>query len=219
MTPQTLFITATGTDVGKTYVACALLKTLVRRRMPIEAFKPVLSGFDDVESSDAGRLLRAMGRSLIEFDKISPLRFRAPLAPPSAARAERRRIMLDQLIGLCRARMTGPLLIEGAGGVMSPIAEDGTNLDLIAALAVPALLVTGSYLGAVSHTLTAIEALKSRGVPLAAIVISESAGDNPPLAEIEEPLRHYAGEVPHFVAPRGQEFDAGKFGSALYGAP
>ena len=82
----TLFVTATGTDVGKTFVACALLRELNRRRISIEPFKPVLSGFTDPESSDAGRLLRAAGRSLMDLAKVSPLRFRAALAPPSAAR-------------------------------------------------------------------------------------------------------------------------------------
>lgn len=219
MTAQTLFVTATGTDLGKTHVACALIKALIRRRVPIEVFKPVLSGFDKAEGSDAGRLLRAMGRSLIDLDRVSPLRFHAPLAPPSAARAEGKRLTLDLLTGLCRARMTGPLLIEGAGGVMSPIAEDGTNLDLMESLGAPALLVCGSYLGAVSHTLTAIEVLKVRAVPLAAIVISESAGEAPPLAEIEQGLAQYAAGIPRFVAPRRQEFGAGPLATALYGAP
>jgi dethiobiotin synthetase len=220
MSPQTLFVTATGTDLGKTHVACALLRAMIQRRTPLDVFKPVLSGFDIAETSDAGRLLRAMGRSLIDLDKVSPLRFRAPLAPPSAARAEGKRLMLDELVRLCRARMTGPLLIEGAGGVMSPMAEDGTNLDLMAALGAPALLVTGSYLGAISHTLTAIEALKARAMPIAAIVVSQSVeADAPPLAEIEQSLAQYAGGIPRFVAPRSQEFDAAPLAAALYGAP
>ena len=73
------------------------------------------------------------------------------------------------------------LVIEGAGGVMSPIAEDATNLDLFAELGLEVILVTGSYLGAVSHTLTAIAALQVRGVAVAAIVVSESMGDAPPI--------------------------------------
>ena len=201
----TLFVTATGTDVGKTFVACALLRELTRRRIAIEPFKPVLSGFDDLEASDAGQMLRAVGRSLMDFQKVSPLRFKAALAPPSAARAEGVRLELAQLTSLCRERMTGPLLIEGAGGVMSPIAEDGTNLDLIVALGAPALLVTGSYLGAVSHTLTAIEAMRVRGVEIPAIVVSESAGDPPPLTEIEQALARFAPDIPRFTASRRSE--------------
>lgn len=213
---ETVFITATGTDVGKTYVACALIRTLIRRGLRIEAFKPVLSGFDDPEVSDAGRLLRAMGRSLIDLPKMSPFRFKAPLAPPSAARLEGVGLSLSHLESLCRERMVGPLLIEGAGGVMSPIAEDGTNLDLIAALEVPALLVTGSYLGAVSHALTAIEAMAARGVTVAAIVVSESEGVSPALSEIEEALHRYVPRIPRFTAPRAENFDAARLSEPLY---
>jgi len=215
---QTLFVTATGTDVGKTFIACELLREMTRRRIEIEPFKPVLSGFTDAESSDAGRLLRARGRSLIDFAKVAPLRFKAPLAPPSAARAEGVDLRLSQLVQLCRERMTGPLLIEGAGGVMSPIAEDGTNLDLIAELGVPALLVTGSYLGAASHTLTAIEAMRIRKVVIVAVVVSESEGDNPPLGEIEGSLARFAPDIPRFTAGRKRDFNVGRFAETLYRA-
>jgi dethiobiotin synthetase len=214
----TLFVTATGTDVGKTFVACALIRELNRRRINVEPFKPVLSGFTDPESSDAGRLLRAAGRSLMDLAKVSPLRFRAALAPPSAARAEGVDLRLAQLVEMCRERMTGPLLIEGAGGVMSPIAEDGTNLDLIAALQAPALLVTGSYLGAVSHTLTAIEAMRARNVPIVAIVVSESEGNPPPLAEIEGALDRFAPGIARFTAQRQADFNVGRFAETLYRA-
>jgi dethiobiotin synthetase len=213
----TVFVTATGTEVGKTFVACALIRALVRRGTPIDAFKPVLSGFTTAAESDAGQLLLTLGRPLIDLARMSPLRFRAALAPPSAARAEGVRLELDTLAALCRERIGGPLIIEGAGGVMSPMAEDGTNLDLIAALDVPALLVTGSYLGAVSHTLTAIEAMRARGVAIAAIVVSESEGDPPPLTEIEGALARFAGDIPRFVARRATNFDAAPLAKALYG--
>lgn len=215
---RTIFVTAAGTELGKTFVACAVLKAMRAAGRPIDAFKPVLSGFDDAATSDAGRLLEALGRRLSDLDAIAPLRFSAPLAPPSAARAEGHRITLDQLTGLCRARMNRDLLIEGAGGVMSPIAEDATNLDLIAHLGAPALMVTGSYLGAISHTLTALEALKARAVNVAAIVVSQSEGEAPSLAEIEDGLSRFAPTVPRFVALRSQEFDAAPLAVALYGA-
>ena len=81
-------ITATGTDVGKTFVACGLITALRAQGRAVDAFKPVLSGFSVAEGSDAGLLLAALGRPLSEIERMSPLRFAAPLAPPSAARAE-----------------------------------------------------------------------------------------------------------------------------------
>ena len=82
-----LFITAVGTDVGKTHIACALIGALRAAGQPVDAFKPVLSGYEGPEGSDAARLLDALGQSPNLIDRMSPLRFKAPLAPPSAARA------------------------------------------------------------------------------------------------------------------------------------
>ena len=206
-----LFITATGTDVGKTYVACALIRALRAHKRPVDAFKPVLSGFDGPDGSDAARLLDALGRPLTDLDRMSPLRFRAPLAPPSAARAEGHTLTLSDLSARCRERTSetdGLLLIEGAGGIMSPLAEGVTNLDLAAELGLPVLLVTGSYLGAVSHSLTALEAIKARKLVVTALVVSESEGDPPALSEIIGALQTFAAAVPVVVASRGKTWDA-----------
>jgi dethiobiotin synthetase len=204
-----LFITAVGTDVGKTFVACALIRALRAVGRPVDAFKPVLSGYDIYEGSDAARLLEALGRDEADLDRMSPLRFAAPLAPPSAARAEGRGLALTDLTALCLAavRPASLLLIEGAGGVMSPIAEGATNLDLADNLSEPVLLVTGSYLGAVSHTLTAVEVIRARGLDLAAIVVSESQ-DAPPLIEITGALAAFAPGIPVVTAPRAAQWDA-----------
>jgi dethiobiotin synthetase len=206
-----LFVSATGTDVGKTFVACALIYALRAQNRPVDAFKPVLSGFDGPDGSDAARLLEALGRPLSDLDRMSPLRFKAALAPPSAARAEGHALTLSELSARCRERMAeteGLLLIEGAGGIMSPLAEGATNLDLAAELNLPILLVTGSYLGAVSHTLTALEAIKARKLAVAAIVISESEGEPPSLSEITDALRTFAPAIPMVVATRGMTWDA-----------
>jgi dethiobiotin synthetase len=206
-----LFVSATGTDVGKTFVACALIRALRAQNRAVDAFKPVLSGYDGPDGSDAARLLEALGRPLSDLDRMSPLRFAAPLAPPSAARAEGHALTLSDLADRCRERIAqtgGLLLIEGAGGIMSPLAEGATNLDLAADLALPILLVTGSYLGAVSHTLTALEVIKARKLAVTAIVISESEGDPPALSEITEALQTFAPGVPALVAPRADAWDA-----------
>lgn len=206
-----LFVSAVGTDIGKTHVACALIGALRRANRPVDAFKPVLSGFDQVEGSDAGRLLAALGRPMADLDRMSPLRFAAPLAPPSAARLEGHALTLNDLADRCAERIEqadGLLLIEGAGGVMSPLAEGATNLDLAAALALPILLVTGSYLGAVSHTLTSLEAIKVRKLTVRAVIVSESGGDAPPLDEITGALQTFAPAFPVIVAPREEGWDA-----------
>lgn len=197
---RTIFVAGAGTDIGKTYVACALIGAWRERGLRVDALKPAASGIDPdrIGDSDAGRLLAALGRDLADatLDALSPFRFEAPLAPHLAARREGRRLVLADLVAPCRRRLATRdvdiLLIEGAGGVMSPIAEDGTNLDLIEALDAPVLLVGGSYLGAMSHSLTALETLRARGREVAALVVSESEGGGD-LAETVEGVQRFAG--------------------------
>ena len=216
-----LFITATGTGVGKTFIACALARALVAGGWPTDVLKPVLSGFDpkDPANSDAGLLLQALGRPLDEIERISPWRFKTALAPPSAARAEGVKLTAAAVTKLCRERIEAAgdsmLLIEGAGGVMSPIADYATNLDLAAELQSPVLLITGSYLGAISHTLTALAAVRERGVPLVGLVVNESGGDAPPAAELIYALKIYMPGLTVFPVRRDGGVDAAPIVGAL----
>src|SRR3546814_10354844 len=112
---------------------------------------------------------------------MSPWRFRAPLSPDMAAAREGRTVPFDDLVDHCRDRLAaaaGPLLIEGVGGAMVPLDECHTVLDWMAALALPALLVSGTYLGAISHTLTALAALDARGISVSGIVLSTKSEEH-----------------------------------------
>ncbi|MDV2496665.1 MAG: dethiobiotin synthase, partial [bacterium] len=135
--------------------------------------------------------------------EASPWRFSAALSPDMAARREGRSIDFQGLVDFCRGlreEAGDVLLIEGLGGVLVPLTERETVADWIAALEVPALLVTGSYLGTLSHTLSAAESLKARGVPLAAVIVSESADSPVPLAETVETLERFV--TPVLALPR-----------------
>ena len=197
-----IFVTGAGTEVGKTLTACALIARLRARGAAIDAYKPVLSGYDPAapQTSDAGRLLAALGRPVTAqaLDEIAPLRFLAPLSPPDAARREGAALPRADLAANCRARIAGAkglLLIEGAGGVMSPIADDGLNLDLMAQLGLPVLLAAANYLGAISHVLTALTALGTRGLSVVAVVLHDLAPDGPDIADTVAALRLYAPGV------------------------
>jgi len=91
--------------------------------------------------------------------------------------------------------------------VMSPLDDSRTGLDLLEALGAPVLLVSGAYLGAISHGLTALETLRGRGLSVAAMVVSESPGDNPPFEETVSAFRGFGGGVPVVAAPRRPEQD------------
>ncbi|HEY3814586.1 MAG TPA: dethiobiotin synthase [Caulobacteraceae bacterium] len=209
-----VFITGTGTDVGKTYVAAALVRALVSRGVAVDVLKPVASGFDPAapQGSDPWMLIEALGRTptMAEIERVAPFRFRAPLSPPLAAQMEGRALIADAVIDLCRTRMretSGVLIIEGAGGVMSPVDDHATFLDVIAALRVPALLVAGSYLGTISHTLSALEVLRARGVEVLEVAVSESE-DSPSLDPTCEAIEAFGGVRVSRILRRGG-YDAG----------
>jgi dethiobiotin synthetase len=175
------FVTSTGTDIGKTFVTAGLIRCLRGAGQPINALKPVVSGYDSsvVETSDPAVLLKALGRQVTadEIATIAPWRFRAPLSPDLAAAREKRGIDFDALVAFSQAAVkaaTGILFIEGVGGIMVPLSGNRTVLDWMAALNIPLLLVVGGYLGAISHTLTALDVLAQRKLKIAAIVVSES---------------------------------------------
>jgi dethiobiotin synthetase len=177
------FITATGTDAGKTFVAEGLARAWRARGRQVRALKPVMSGYDAAapERSDAGRLLAACGLAptAANVDAISPWRFAAPVSPDRAAVFEDRRMDFDDLLAWSRReiiRSDDALLIEGIGGVMVPLDAHHTVREWIAALELPVLLVAGTYLGAISHTLSALAALRAAGVVPAAVVVNESVG-------------------------------------------
>jgi dethiobiotin synthetase len=204
---STLFVTGSGTGVGKTLVTQLIVTALRRRRRNVHALKPIVSGFDACapEVSDTAQLLDALGMTLDapNLDAVSPWRFAEPLSPDMAARREGRTIPFDELVAFC-ARHTGDTttVIEGVGGVMVPLDESHTVIDWIAAVACPTVLVTGSYLGAISHTLTAIETLSTRHVEIRAIIVSESAEQPVPLAETAETIARYAGGTAVTMLPR-----------------
>ncbi len=207
MSAPSLFVTATGTEVGKTLVTAALVRELAARGTPPRALKPVISGVPDPdgEASDTEILLAAQGRSATpeEVDAISPWRFRAALSPDMAARREGRRIDFDALVRFTREAVAdGATLVEGVGGVCVPLDERHTVLDWIAASELPALVVAGSYLGTLSHTLCAVATLETRAVPLAGIVLSESPESPVPLEESRDTLRNFLGATPVALLPR-----------------
>jgi dethiobiotin synthetase len=170
--------------------------------------KPVATGYDPAQAadSDAGVLLTALGRPVTEaeIERISPWRFKAPLSPYNAARREQRTLDYDELVKFSHnmGRNTqGTLLVEGVGGVMVPLDQNHTVLDWMAELNAPALLVAGSYLGSLSHTLTSRDAMRRRGVLLRAIVVNETPGSSVPLDETVETLMRFAAGAAIIALP------------------
>jgi dethiobiotin synthetase len=204
-----VFVTATGTDVGKTFVTVGLARHFRTSGLSVAALKPVVSGFDPAAAaaSDPGLLLGALGcpATAGEIDRIAPFRFAAPLSPDLAARREGRTLDFDAVVAFSRRAIGEPtdvVLIEGVGGIMVPLDDRHTVLDWMTALRVPLILTAGSYLGAISHTLTCLDVLQRRELAVAAIVVNESAGSTVALDDTANSIVRFAGSLPVVVLPR-----------------
>jgi len=167
-----------------------------------------LSGYDpaDAAGSDAGILLAAMGKKVTpeNIAAIAPWRFAAPLSPDMAAAREGRRIDLGAVVTFCRAAMAaapGLLLVEGVGGAMVPLNGRKTVRDWVGTLQIPVILVAGTYLGTISHTLTTAKALTIAGIRIAAVVLSESM-ESPVAAEETAAVIERFLAVPVKIIPR-----------------
>jgi dethiobiotin synthetase len=210
-----IFITATGTDIGKTFITAGLIRHLRAQGRIVDALKPVVSGFDPAmaANSDPGLLLTALGRpaSIEEIAKISPWRYRAPLSPDMAARGEGSQLDFAALGEFTlRAILTrrDVLFVEGVGGVMVPLDDEHTVLDWMMILRLPVILVAGSYLGTISHTLTALDALMRRELAVLTVVVNETEGSSVPLADTVASIRRFVSPINVIGVPRAASGDA-----------
>jgi dethiobiotin synthetase len=202
------FVTATGTGIGKTLVTAAMAYQLKAAGKCVRVLKPVLTGLAEtpLAESDPALLLRAIGDQT-DPAAIAPFRFEAPLSPDMAALREGKTLDFDALIDFCRRALDDPadaVLIEGIGGVMVPLTENRTALDWFAALHIPVVLVAGSYLGTLSHTLTALSALRQARIAVSGVVVSESEGSTVGLGETVQALERWAAPAPVLALPRLQ---------------
>ena len=153
---RTLFITGTDTGVGKTVLTALLARFLCERGVKVAAAKPVCSGGRD----DARRLHDAL-RGVLTLDEINPWHFRKPIAPSIAAKLENKSVKLVSVLAHLRAlqEQFEVLLVEGAGGLLSPLGENFNSRDVIVALRAIPIIVAQNRLGAVNHVLLTLEAL------------------------------------------------------------
>ena len=169
-------MTGSDTDVGKTHVACALASLAVARGRRVRVYKPVESGCDP-EPADAAALARASGDDR-PLSAICPVALRAPISPHAAARLEGRVIDVDALVR-ATARDGDLLLVEGAGGILTPITDDLLVADLAALLGLPLVLVVEDSLGAINRALLTVEVARHRGLPIAGVVLNRTTAADP----------------------------------------
>ena len=170
-----LFVTGTDTDVGKTAVAVAIVRQLVAAGIRVGVYKPVASGVVAGAVNDVDRLWEAADRPLSR-ERVCPQVFAAPIAPPRAARAAGsivdERLLCDGLVPW--QAVSDGVIVEGAGGLFSPLGDTLLNADLAADFGLPLVIVDTARLGAIGRTLAAVEAARARGLSIAAVVLSHT---------------------------------------------
>jgi len=211
--PAGCFVTGTDTGVGKTVVACALVRGLRGLGRNVGGMKPIETGVGSGGPLDA-LALRAAAGGLDPLDDVCPQQFALPAAPTVAAAAEGRRVDLAAIEAAFDrlARRHEGLVVEGAGGLLVPAAGAMTMADLAAHFALPLLVVARASLGTINHTRLTLECARSRRLRVIGVAVSYSGGpvsaaDRANLEALRgDPGVSWLGEIPPF-AP-GQPVDA-----------
>ncbi len=176
-----VFMTGTGTGVGKTWIGVQLIHTLRVLGHEVIPRKPVESGWtSDVSQTDAWQLAQAAGLPLdtakhtAALHNVCPHRFRAAISPPRAAALEGKTLRMVDIAATCPTRLGKKqfLYVEGAGGFYSPMAHDGLNADLAQTLGLPVIVVAEDKLGCLNHILLVAEAVKQKRLKLAGVILN-----------------------------------------------
>jgi len=198
-----VFVTGTDTGAGKTVVACTLARALNAAGVDVGVLKPAETGVGDEGPLDALALREAAGCG-DPLDDVCPQRFAMPAAPTVAAAAEGRSVDAGAILAAyARIRYRhGFVVVEGAGGLLVPATAELDMAGLAAALDLPILIAARAALGTINHTLLTLEAAERRGLTVAGVVVSHTAGvlsdaDSSNLAALRASLgTRLLGEIP-----------------------
>lgn len=210
------FLTGTDTEIGKTFITCALLQRARQLGFKAAGVKPVAAGTDHFGKNEDVENIRAASSLSLPDAIINPYCFKAAVAPHIAAREEGINIDFSKIKAACdSARQQADLvIIEGVGGFRVPLGEDGDSADLAVKLGLPVILVVGMRLGCINHALLTDEAISARQLKIAGWVANRI---DPNMARFEENLATLnaqlnaplLGVVPH--APAGGSAGAADF--------
>lgn len=179
--PPKLFFAGTDTDVGKTYVASLAARVMLACGIKLGVYKPVASGCHTEQgqliAGDAVSLWKAAGKPL-SLEQVCPQRFKAPLAPPEAAALEKKQVDVGKLTDGIKVweQNSELVIVEGAGGLFSPLADRTLNIDLAQQLNASVIVVAANRLGAIHQTLATCEGAAKRGVQPVGIILCDPSG-------------------------------------------
>jgi dethiobiotin synthetase len=188
------FVTGTDTEIGKTFVTCALLRLFARQGIRAVGMKPVAAGLDEQGHNEDVEQILAAAPVAAPRELVNPYAFKSPMAPHAAAAEEGRDIRfapIHQAFAQLKAQ-ADVVVVEGVGGFCVPLGPEGDSADLAQTLGLPVILVVGLRLGCINHAILTAEAIRARGLQLVCWVANQvdAAMRNPEdsIAALEERL-------------------------------
>lgn len=196
-------IVGTSTDIGKTYVVEKIIDECNLKNQKLDVIKPLITGFDfNDENCDTIRILNSLKLDKTEenLNRISPFRLKTPISPLSAAEKEGIEINYDKILDFCKNRVkeaskTSNIIIETAGGLMTPICKNKTFLDLVTDLELEVILIGACFLGGISAILTNYEVLRSKNVKNITVLVNNHLDFDQRFLEIDD----FVNEVRNFT--------------------
>ena len=194
---KSFFVTGTDTGIGKTAFTCGLASLLRVSGIDVGVMKPFATGIpqkNGFQSEDVSMLVNSSGVSDPE-SLVNPYFFAIPASPYSAAKKLGRQIDLDLVLSsFDKLRSTHDvMLVEGIGGIMTPILKDYFVIDLIKDLNLDAMVVIGSKIGAINHTMLTIDACKKHGIRILGLIINQTDKNGYDLDELGQDLTLLSG--------------------------
>jgi dethiobiotin synthetase len=197
-----LFVTGTGTEVGKTVVAAVIARSLAAEGRRVAVFKPAVTGLEEPGEADHELLRRAAGSGQSD-EEIAPYRYGPSVSPHLAAQLAGQRIEAARLMRAAQAAAAGAdaLICEGIGGLMVPLTTGYLVRDFARQLGLPLVVAATAGLGTINHTLLTLEAARAAGLDVASVVLTPWPEDPDPIQRSNRRTLESTGGVPVAVLP------------------
>jgi len=183
MMNKKIFITGTNTEVGKTFITKNLIERIQLKGYSVSPYKPVETGCIKKSLTliprDSMIYFRAVNKK-IALDQINPYRFLEPISPAAAIKRSKRKVTINDYLSKLKDLPNSDLtIIEGAGGLCSPLAPDGYNIDLIRKVKVPTVLVAKDEIGVINNVILSLSMLQKYKIRVLAIVLNRKVSSQP----------------------------------------
>jgi len=208
---KSLFVTGTDTNIGKTCVAASIVKNLRDRNIDVGVMKPFASGYKKNSNSiseDVEILMRYSG-SHDPIDLVNPYFFEIPTSPYDACKILAQKISLKKITDAYHVLLSSHdlLIVEGIGGLMTPITQNYFVSNLISELNIDTIIVTGSKLGTVNHTLLTYEHCKQMHLKLKGFVINQTEPNGYELSNLKQQIMELTNQTVYCTIPYQKNFD------------